>query len=39
MAAMRRDGKALTAIAEAWGVSRMVVAGIARRNPDLFPVT
>ncbi|AJY46515.1 GcrA family cell cycle regulator [Martelella endophytica] len=38
MAAMRRDGKALTAIAAAWGVSRMVVAGIARRNPDLFPV-
>ncbi|WP_180901439.1 GcrA family cell cycle regulator [Martelella soudanensis] len=38
MAAMRRDGKALTAIAEAWGVSRMVVAGIARRNPELFPV-
>ena len=37
MAAMRRDGKALAAIAEAWGVSRMVVVGIAHRNPELFP--
>ncbi|WP_176086279.1 GcrA family cell cycle regulator [Martelella sp. HB161492] len=38
MSAMRRDGRTLTAIAGAWGVSRMVIAGIARRNPDLFPV-
>ena len=37
MAAMRSDGRTLSAIAEAWGVSRMVVAGLASRNPDLFP--